>query len=65
METNLSAAVSCFNNVGPGFASVGPACSYAGYSAFSKIVLSFVMLFGRLEIYPLLLILFPSTWFKK
>lgn len=65
METNLSATISCFNNVGPGLAGVGPVCSYADYSAFSKGILSFVMLFGRLEIYPLLLILFPSTWFKK
>ena len=62
IETNFSAAVSCFNNVGPGFGGVGPALSYADYSPLSKLVLSFSMLLGRLEIYPLLLIMFPSTW---
>lgn len=65
IETNLSAAVSCFNNVGPGLAKVGPALSYADYSIFSKLVLSLAMLFGRLEIYPLLLIFFPSMWSRK
>lgn len=65
LETNLSAAASCFNNVGPGFGSIGPMYSYAEYSSFSKVVLSFAMLFGRLEIYPLLLTFTPSTWMKK
>ena len=65
METNLSAAFSCFNNIGPGFAAVGPAASYAGYNIFSKIVLSLAMLLGRLEIFPILLTLFPGTWAKK
>ena len=65
LETNLSAMTACFNNVGPGFDLVGPAASYAIYSPFSKLVLSFAMLFGRLEIYPLLFVLIPSTWTKK
>lgn len=65
LETNLSATVSCFNNIGPGLGAVGPAATYAGYSVFSKLVLSFAMLLGRLEIYPLLLALMPSTWTKK
>ena len=65
IETNLSAAVSCFNNVGPGLAGVGPASSYAAYSGFSKIVLSVAMLMGRLEIFPLLLTISPSTWARK
>lgn len=65
LETNLSAAAACFNNIGPGFGAVGPLSSYADYSAFSKIVLSLAMLFGRLEIYPLLFTLSPSTWTKK
>ncbi len=64
IETNFSAAVSCFNNVGPGFAGVGPAASYADYSALSKMVLSLAMLLGRLEIYPLLIVLIPSFWKK-
>ncbi len=64
-ETNISAVVACFNNIGPGFSSVGPAASYVAYSDFSKIILSFAMLLGRLEIYPILFMLIPSTWTKK
>ena len=62
LETNISAVAACFNNIGPGFGDVGPAANYAHYSFFSKIVLSFAMLFGRLEIWPLLLSFSPSMW---
>lgn len=65
LETNLSAAISCFNNIGPALGAAGPASSYAGYNAFSTFVLSLAMLLGRLEIFPLLLTLSPSTWVKK
>ncbi len=64
-ETNFTATVACFNNVGPGFGAVGPAGNFAAYSAVSKVVLSAAMLLGRLEIYPLLLMLLPTTWSKK
>lgn len=65
LETNLSAAISCFNNVGPGFAGVGPMMNYSAYSNFSKFVLSLAMLLGRLEIFPLLIAMIPSTWRKR
>ena len=65
LETNLTAAVACVNNIGPAFGAAGPASSYAAFSPLSKIVLSFAMLFGRLEIYPMLIALSPSTWSKK
>lgn len=65
VETNFSATVACFNNIGPGLDAVGPLSSYADYSAFSKIVLSFAMLMGRLEIYPVLLAFSLGTWTKK
>lgn len=64
-ETNFSATVACFNNIGPGFAGVGPAATYADYSVFSKLLLSFMMLLGRLEIFPLFLAFSPSAWSKK
>jgi len=64
-ETNFSAAASCFNNIGPGLAYVGPMANYAIYTPFSKIILTLAMLLGRLEIYPLLLTLSISTWVKK
>ena len=65
IETNFSAAASCFNNIGPGLGSVGPALNFADYSAVSKIVLSIAMLLGRLELFPLIITLAPSTWTKK
>lgn len=64
-ETNFSAAAACFNNVGPGFAGVGPTGNFADYSNFSKLVLSLAMLLGRLEIYPIIIALSPSSWSRK
>ena len=64
-ETNFTAVVACFNNIGPGFGMVGPSGSFAEYSAFSKLTLSFAMLLGRLEIFPLIIALTPHTWTKK
>lgn len=64
-ETNISAVTSCFNNVGPAFGAAGPMSSYAAYSDFSKLVLSFAMLLGRLEIYPMLLLFSPTMWKKR
>ena len=63
-ETNFTAALTCFNNVGPGFGKVGPASSFAEYSKPAKILLSFAMLLGRLEVFPLLLGLNPLIWKK-
>ncbi len=65
LETTLTSAISCFNNVGPGFAGVGPTSNYSAYSSFSKLVLSFAMLLGRLEIFPLVIAFSPSTWSRK
>lgn len=64
LESNLSAAISCFNNVGPVFGEAGAVGGFAAYSPLSKIVLSFAMLLGRLEIFPLLLCFSPATWRK-
>ncbi len=61
-ETNMSSVVSCFNNMGPGFDSAGPMSNYGGFSAFSKLVLIWDMLAGRLEIFPILVLFSPSTW---
>ena len=63
-ETIFTAVAACFNNVGPGLGAVGPASSYAVFSPFAKILLSVAMLLGRLEIYPLLLTMFPLAWSK-
>ena len=61
-ETNLSATLCCFNNIGPGLASVGPMCNFSGYSDFSTVILTIAMLAGRLEIFPILVLLSRSTW---
>ena len=65
ITTNLSAALACFNNIGPGLSRVGPAANYHEYSIFSKFLLSFAMLCGRLEIFPLLLSFNPRIWKRK
>ena len=62
MTTNITAVVACFNNIGPGLEAVGPSCNYAGFSPFSKIILAIDMLAGRLEIFPILILLTRSTW---
>ena len=60
--SNFSAVLACISNVGPAFEAVGPYSSFAGYSAFSKIVLIFTMLLGRLEILPVLILFNRRTW---
>ena len=62
LETNISATAACFNNIGPGFGGVGPAMNYAAYTGFSKVILSFAMLLGRLEIFPIIIAFSPSVW---
>ena len=62
LMTNISAVVTCFNNVGPGFGGVGPVCNFADLGIFTKIILCFDMLIGRLEILPILLMFTPKAW---
>lgn len=62
--SNFSAALACICNVGPGMEAVGPFGTFADYNAFSKIVLTFTMLIGRLEILPVLILFNPKTWQK-
>lgn len=64
IETNLTAALTCVSNVGPGFGTVGPAGSFAGYGPFAKLILIFLMLAGRLEIFPMLAMFHPAMWRK-
>lgn len=62
--TNFSATLACISNVGPGFEAIGPYSNFAGYNDFSKIVLTFTMLLGRLEILPVLILFSRKTWKK-
>ena len=60
LTTNFTAVAATFNNIGPGLNVVGPTGNFAGFSMFSKIVLIFDMLAGRLEIFPMLILLAPG-----
>lgn len=62
--TNFTAVAATVNNIGPGLEAVGPTANFAFFSAFSKIVLIFDMLAGRLELFPMLLLFNPATWRK-
>ena len=61
----FTASLTCISNVGPAFGSLGPTSNFAALSNVSKVFLSLNMLLGRLEIMPLLLLLFPSLWKKR
>jgi trk system potassium uptake protein TrkH len=60
--SNFSAVLTCISNVGPAFEAVGPYSSFAGYSQFSKVILTLTMMLGRLEILPVLILFSPKTW---
>ncbi|PXV91144.1 trk system potassium uptake protein TrkH [Lachnotalea glycerini] len=62
--TNVTAVAATLNNIGPGLEIVGPAGNFGGFTDFSKIILIFDMLAGRLEIFPMLVLLAPGTWRK-
>lgn len=64
-ESNFTAIATTFNNVGPGLDIVGPMGSFAPYSALSKIVMIFDMLAGRLELFPMLMLISPVLWRER
>lgn len=59
--TNVTAVITCFNNIGPGLNLVGPMSNFSVYSDWAKVLLSFVMLTGRLEIFPMFLLFARSA----
>ena len=61
----FTASLTCISNVGPAFDVLGPTSNFAMLSNVSKVVLSTGMLLGRLEIMPLLLLLFPGLWRRR
>ena len=60
--SNFSSVLACISNIGPAFEAIGPYSSYAGFSAVSKITLTLMMLIGRLEIFPVLILFSRRTW---
>ena len=65
LVTNFTAVTATLNNIGPGLEGVGPASNYADFSIFSKLVLTFNMIAGRLELFPMLILFNPATWKKN
>ncbi len=63
--TTFSSTVATLNNIGPGLSDVGPTQNYGFFSPLSKLVLTFNMLAGRLELFPMLLLFNPATWRNK
>lgn len=63
--TNITAEIACFNNIGPGLGMVGPTGNFSAYSPLSKMVLTFNMLLGRLEIFPIIVFFSPGSWKKN
>ena len=64
LTTNFTSVAATLNNIGPGLGLVGPDGNFAFFSDFSKLVLIFDMLAGRLEVFPMLVLFLPSTWRK-
>ena len=64
LVTNFTAVTATINNIGPGLAIVGPTANFANFSNISKLVLTFDMIAGRLELFPMLILLSPATWKK-
>ena len=65
LETTLTVTLSCLSNTGPAFGEIGAFGNFSGFSVFSKLLLSLLMLVGRLEILPFLVFFSPSTWKKR
>ena len=64
-STNFTSVVTVLNNIGPGLNLVGPTQNFSIFSPFSKFVLMFDMLDGRLELFTMMILLMPSTWKRK
>ena len=65
LVTTFTAVTACFNNIGPGLSVVGPMGNFSQFSDPAKLLLSFDMLAGRLELYPMLVLFAPTLWFKR
>lgn len=65
MQEAIGAVLTCFNNVGPAFGRLSPVGNFSALPAFTKLILSFLMLAGRLEIYPMLIVFYYKAWKRK
>lgn len=65
LVTTFTSVATCISNVGPGLSLVGPTGNFSMFSPVSKVLLSICMLMGRLEIFPMIILFYPSTWKKS
>lgn len=65
LVTNFTAVAATFNNIGPGLSLVGPMSNFGHFTDFTKYILMFDMLAGRLEIFPMLLLFCPAVWKRR
>lgn len=65
MTTTVSSVIATLNNIGPGLELIGPMGNFSSFSNLSKITFSLLMIIGRVEIYPILLLLIPELWKKN
>jgi trk system potassium uptake protein TrkH len=63
--TMITASLSCISNIGPGLGAVGPAGGFSNFSWLSKLILTFEMIAGRLELFPILILFTPRTWKRR
>jgi trk system potassium uptake protein TrkH len=61
-EATMSAVASAINNIGPGLGEIGPVKNYFFIDSLTKILLSILMIIGRLEIFPIAILLYRKTW---
>ena len=61
----FSAALTGLSNIGPGMGTLGPTSNFAALSILSKLTITALMLIGRLEIFPILVLLTPACWLRK
>ena len=64
LVTTFTAVAATINNIGPGLGLMGPTGNFGNFNVFSKLVLIFDMLAGRLELFPMLMLFTPSAWKK-
>lgn len=62
LVTSFTASLTCLSNSGPGLSRIGPMGNFSVFSQRSRVVMTFIMLIGRLEIYPMLILFYPSCW---
>jgi len=62
LTSSFTAVAATFNNIGPGLGAVGPTCNFSLFNDFSTWVLTFAMLAGRLELFPMLMLFHPTLW---